>query len=169
MAKYSRREAASLASILITASVLIAPGAPAWGQSATAEPTPARVPRTAAEAPPPEWPQNPKPKEGAPNVILILTDDVGFGASSTFGGPIPTPTFDALARTGIRYNQYNNAALCSPTRAALLTGRNPHNVAMGHVTNIATGYEGYTSVIPKSAGTVAQILKEAGYNTAGFG
>ncbi len=169
MAKCSGREVASLASILIAASALIVPGAPAWGQSATAEPAPARVPRTAAEAPAPEWPQNPKPKEGAPNVILILTDDVGFGASSTFGGPIPTPTFDTLARTGIRYNQYNNASLCSPTRAALLTGRNPHNVAMGHVTNIATGYEGYTSVIPKSAGTVAQILKQAGYNTAGFG
>ncbi|XHS00637.1 arylsulfatase [Sphingomonas sp. DBB INV C78] len=106
---------------------------------------------------------------GAPNVLLIMTDDVGFGASSAFGGPIPTPTFDALAKQGLRYNQFNTTALCSPTRAALLTGRNPHNVGMGNVTNLPTGYDGYTSVIPKSAATTAEVLKQNGYNTAMFG
>jgi len=115
------------------------------------------------------WPRPPKAPRGAPNVLLIMTDDVGFGASSTFGGPIPTPTLDALARTGLRYNQFNTTAICSPTRASLLTGRNPHNVGVGNVTNLPTGYPGYTSVIPKSAGTVAEILKDHGYNTAMLG
>ena len=127
------------------------------------------VARTAAEAGPAHWPKQPEAPVGAPNILLIMTDDVGFGASSTFGGPIPTPTFDSLARAGLRYNQFNTTALCSPTRAALLTGRNPHNVGMGNVTNLPTGYDGYTTVIPKSAGTVAEILKQNGYSTAGFG
>ena len=98
-----------------------------------------------------------------------MTDDVGFGASSTFGGPVPTPTFDALAREGLRYNRFHTTAICSPTRASLLTGRNPHNVGMGNATNLPTGYEGYTSVIPDSAGTVARVLTDAGYSSAMFG
>jgi arylsulfatase A-like enzyme len=117
----------------------------------------------------PVWPSRIAAPAGAPNVLLILTDDVGFGSTSTFGGPVPTPTFDALARSGLRYNQFNTTALCSPTRAALLTGRNPHNVNMGNVTNIPTGYPGYTSDIPKSAGTVARILRDGGFATAMFG
>jgi arylsulfatase len=125
--------------------------------------------RTVAESSPPEWPQTPRPPAGAPNVLLIMTDDVGFGASSTFGGPIPTPTFDMLARSGLRYNRFNTAAICSPTRASLLTGRSPHNVGVGLVTNLPTGYEGYTSVIPASAGTIAQVLRTHGFNTAMFG
>lgn len=125
--------------------------------------------RTVAESGPTRWPRNPEAPAGAPNVLLIMTDDVGFGASSAFGGPIPTPTFDALAQRGLRYNQFNTTALCSPTRAALLTGRDPHHVGMGNVTNLPTGYDGYTSVIPKSAATVAEILKQNGYNTAMFG
>lgn len=116
-----------------------------------------------------EWPRIPKPAEDAPNVLLIMTDDVGFSATSTFGGAIPTPNYDRLAREGARYNQFNTTALCSPTRASLLTGRMPHNVNMGNVTNLATGFKGYTSVIPREAGTVAETLKAAGYATGAFG
>ncbi|WP_246605107.1 arylsulfatase [Aquisediminimonas sediminicola] len=107
--------------------------------------------------------------KNAPNVLLIMTDDVGFGASSTFGGAIPTPAFDELAAAGVRYNQFNTSALCSPTRAALLTGRNPQAVGMGNVTNNPTAYPGYTTIIPKSAATVATVLREGGYSTAMFG
>src|SRR5262245_33794469 len=80
--------------------------------------------------------------EGAPNVLLIMTDDTGFGAASTFGGPIPTLAFDRLAKTGLQYNQFHTTALCSPTRAALLTGRNHQSVGMGNITEFATGYPG---------------------------
>ncbi|MBI1181978.1 MAG: sulfatase-like hydrolase/transferase [Alphaproteobacteria bacterium] len=120
-------------------------------------------------APPPVWPMPVKAAEDAPNVLLILTDDIGFGASGTFGGPIPTPTFDALAAEGLRYNEFHVSALCSPTRAALLTGRNPHNAEMGNATNLPTGFEGYTTVIPKSAGSVAAVLSQNGYSTSAFG
>jgi arylsulfatase len=106
---------------------------------------------------------------GAPNVLLIMTDDVGFGAASTFGGPVPTPTFDALAKAGLRYNEFHTTAMCSPTRAALLTGRNHHAVASGSISNVAVDEEGYTSVIPKTAGTIAQVLHEHGYDTAFLG
>jgi arylsulfatase len=127
------------------------------------------VGRTAAESSPPQWPQSPRAPADAPNVIVIMTDDVGFGASSTFGGPVPTPTFDMLARRGLRYNRFSTTAICSPTRASLLTGRNPHNVGVGLVTNLPTGYDGYTSVIPPTAGTIAQVLRARGFNTAMFG
>jgi arylsulfatase len=127
------------------------------------------VGRTTAESAPPQWPAPVTAPKGAPNVLVILTDDVGFGASSTFGGPIPTPTLDALAKTGLRYNAFHTVGLCSPTRAALLTGRNHHDVAVGTTEEPVTGYEGYTGIVPKSAGTVAEILKLNGYNTAMFG
>jgi len=107
--------------------------------------------------------------KGAPNVLLILTDDVGFGASSTFGGPIPTPTMDRLAKAGLRYTQFHTTALCSPTRAALLTGRNHHSVATGVIMELGTGFPGYNSLQPKSAGTFAEILKQNGYSTAWYG
>jgi arylsulfatase A-like enzyme len=123
----------------------------------------------AAATPPPSWPSQNMPPTGAPNVLVIVTDDVGFGASSTFGGPIPTPTLDALARDGLRFNRFHTAAICSPTRAALLTGRTPQNVGFGNTTNGATGYPGYHGVLPKSAATVAQVLRAAGYSTAMFG
>lgn len=134
----------------------------------------AAAPATATTPPPyngpaPVWPRNPEAPAGAPNVLLILTDDVGFGAASAFGGPVPTPVFDALAKGGLRYNQFNTTAMCSPTRASLLTGRAPHNVGIGELTDIATGYPGYNSVIPKSAATIAEVLKLNGYNTAMFG
>ncbi|MBI1181165.1 MAG: sulfatase-like hydrolase/transferase [Alphaproteobacteria bacterium] len=124
---------------------------------------------TPAESQPPSWPAEPQAPKGAPNVLLIMTDDIGFGTSSTFGGPVPTPTLDMLAKDGLRYNQFNTTALCSPTRAALLTGRNPHNVGMGNVENLSAGYDGYNSVIPKSAGMVSEVLREDGYSTAAFG
>lgn len=117
----------------------------------------------------PDFPKLVSAPAGAPNVVLIMTDDIGFGAASTFGGPIPTPNLDRLANRGLRYNRFHTAALCSPTRAALLTGRNHHAVGMGVVTDMATGYPGYASIIPKTAATVAEILRQNGYNTAMFG
>src|SRR5262245_29355949 len=115
------------------------------------------------------WPSLLKAPSAAPNVLLVMTDDVGFGSSSAFGGPIPTPRLEEIAARGIRYNAFHTAAICSSTRAALLTGRNPHNVGMGNTTNHPSGYPGYDSVIPRSAGTIAQILARAGYGTAMFG
>src|SRR5262249_33488090 len=103
------------------------------------------------------------------NVLLIMTDDVGFGASSTFGGPIQTPSFSRLAQRGLRYNTFNTTALCSPTRAALITGRNHHAVGFGDITEMATGYPGYTGLMPRSAATIAQILQGNGYTTAWYG
>ena len=115
------------------------------------------------------WPRGPSPKDRAPNILVFLTDDVGYGACSTFGGPIHTPALDALATRGLRFTQFHTTAMCSPTRAALLTGRNPHRVSMGRVTARPSAYDGYTSVIPKSAGTMPDILRRAGYSTAMFG
>jgi arylsulfatase len=117
----------------------------------------------------PDWPKPVKAPAHAPNVLLILTDDVGFAAASTFGGPIPTPNLDRLAARGLKYNEFHTTALCSPTRAALLTGRNHHAVATATVVDVSTGYPGYWSVIPRSAATVAEVLKDNGYNTAFFG
>lgn len=107
--------------------------------------------------------------KGAPNVLLILTDDVGFGATSPFGGPIPTPTFDRLARNGLRYTQFHTCALCSPTRAAPLTGRNHHSDATGCIMEAGTGFPGYNTLTPKSCGTFAEVLRQNGYNTAWYG
>jgi arylsulfatase A-like enzyme len=125
--------------------------------------------RTIATSSPPHYPPAPMAPKGAPNVLLIMTDDVGFGASSTFGGPIPTPTFDALAAHGLRYNEFHTTALCSPTRAALLTGRNHHSVGAGVIEELATGYPGYNSIIPKSAATIGEVLRQNGYSTSWFG
>jgi arylsulfatase len=90
-----------------------------------------------------------RPPAGAPNVLIILLDDVGFGASSAFGGPCQTPNFESLAADGLRYNRFHTTALCSPTRQALLTGRNHHSVAMGAITELATSAPGYSSILPK--------------------
>jgi arylsulfatase A-like enzyme len=117
----------------------------------------------------PDFPKGVTAPKGAPNVLLILTDDTGFGASSTFGGPIPTPTLDRVAHRGLRYNNFHTTALCSPTRAALLTGRNHHSVGFGNISEFATGYPGYNSILPKSAGTIGNILVGNGYNTSWFG
>ncbi len=106
---------------------------------------------------------------GAPNVLVVLLDDEGYGQSSTFGGLIPTPTLDRLAAGGLRYTRFHVTALCSPTRAALLTGRNNHAVGMGVITNWSTDYPGYDSAIPKSAALVSEVLRENGYATAAIG
>jgi len=110
-----------------------------------------------------------RPPAGAPNVLVVLLDDVGFGASSAFGGPCDTPTAERLAGNGLKYNRFHTTALCSPTRAALLTGRNHHTVGMGGITELATSAPGYTSVIPNSTAPLAQMLKLNGYSTAQFG
>ncbi|HUL60521.1 MAG TPA: arylsulfatase [Anaeromyxobacteraceae bacterium] len=106
---------------------------------------------------------------GAPNVVIILIDDLGFGATSAFGGPIQTPTLDRLAQGGLRYNNFHTTALCSPTRAALKSGRNHHTVNMGFITEMATGFPGNTGQIPDATASVAEMLRLNGYSTAAFG
>ncbi len=110
-----------------------------------------------------------RPPEGAPNVLIVLIDDVGFGASSTFGGPCHTPTFDSIAANALRYTRFHTTALCSPTRQAMLTGRNHHSVGMGGITEIATAAPGYNSLLPNTKAPVAQTLRLNGYSTAQFG
>ena len=109
-----------------------------------------------------------RPK-GAPNVLLIMTDDSGFGVPSTFGGVIPTPTLDRIAAMGLRYTNFNSTALCSPTRAALITGRNHHSVGFGVIAEQSTGYPGYNSIITRDKATIGRILKDNGYRTSWFG
>lgn len=122
-----------------------------------------------AQAPAPGFPMGQRAPQGAPNILVIMTDDVGFGASSTFGGAIPTPTFDALAATGARYSEFHTTAVCAPSRAALLTGRNAHAVGSGSIPEMATPEAGYNSVFPASAATFAQVFQSNGYSTAMLG
>lgn len=122
-----------------------------------------------AGAEPAGFPPAPMPPKDAPNVLIVMTDDVGFAASSAMGGGIPTPNLERLAANGLTYTNFHTTALCSPTRAALLIGRNHHAVGFGTVSDLALGEPGYNSVIPKSAGTIAQILSAAGYDTAMLG
>ena len=110
-----------------------------------------------------------KAPEGAPNIVIVLIDDIGFGATSTFGGPISTPTFDKLANNGLRFNRFHTTALCSPTRASLLSGRNHHAVNVGSVMEIATGFPGNLGQRPDNAKYVAETLRQNGYSTAAFG
>jgi len=110
-----------------------------------------------------------KAPEGAPNIVIVLIDDIGFGATSTFGGPISTPTFDRLANNGLRFNRFHTTALCSPTRASLLSGRNHHNVNVGSVMEIATGFQGNQGIRPDNAKYFAETLRQNGYSTAAFG
>jgi arylsulfatase len=117
----------------------------------------------------PCWPARVVPPKDAPNVLLIMTDDVGFGAPSTFGGVIPTPALDRVAQMGLRYTQFHSTALCSPTRGALITGRNHHSVGFGVISELSTGFPGYNSIIPRDSATIGEILKENGYATSWFG
>src|SRR5438874_9354323 len=110
-----------------------------------------------------------KAPAGAPNVLLVLIDDAGFGNPSTFGGPVATPTLDKLAAEGLRYNRFHVTALCSPTRAALLSGRNHHAVGFGSISELIGGWPGYSTNWPTSAASIAQILQLNGYNTAAIG
>ncbi len=127
-----------------------------------------KIGRNVAESKP-YWPARVVPPKGAPNVLLIMTDDTGFGVSSTFGGVIPSPTLDKIAAMGLRYTNFNSTALCSPTRAAIITGRNHHSVGFGVVAEQATGYPGYDSFIPRDKATIGRILKDHGYWTSWFG
>jgi arylsulfatase A-like enzyme len=117
----------------------------------------------------PFWPARVVPPKGAPNVLLIITDDAGYGVASTFGGVIPTPALDRIANNGLRYTNFHSTALCSPTRAALITGRNHHSVGYGVIAEQATGYPGYDSIITKDKATIGRILTDNGYHTAWFG
>ena len=117
----------------------------------------------------PAWPARVAPPKDAPNILLIMTDDVGFAAPSTFGGVIPTPTLDRIAANGLCYTNFHSTSLCSPTRAALITGRNHHSVGFGVVSEAASGFPGYNSVIGKDSATIGRILLENGYRTSWFG
>src|SRR5437764_7482976 len=110
-----------------------------------------------------------RPPTGAPNVLVVLIDDAGFGSSSAFGGPCQTPNAERLAAGGLKFNRFHTTALCSPTRQALLTGRNHHSAGMGGITEIATGAPGYCSVLPNTMAPVALTLQLNGYSTAQFG
>ena len=117
----------------------------------------------------PWWAPRIMPPKDAPNVLLIITDDAGFGVPSTFGGVIPTPTMDSIAREGLRYNRMFSTALCSPTRAALITGRNHHSAGFGVISEQSTGFPGYNSIIERDKATIGRMLKDNGYSTAWFG
>jgi len=117
----------------------------------------------------PWWAPRIVPPKGAPNVLLIITDDAGFGVPSTFGGVIPTPTMDRIAQEGLRFNRMFSTALCSPTRAALITGRNHHSAGFGVISEQSTGFPGYNSIIGKDAATIGRILRDNGYATSWFG
>jgi len=112
---------------------------------------------------------HPAPPDGGPNVLLVLIDDAGFGNPATFGGPIQTPNYTRMAESGLRYNRFHVTALCSPTRAALLTGRNNHAVGFGAVGEFAGGFPGYSATLPRDCVPLPRILKENGYSTAAFG
>ncbi|WP_435007569.1 arylsulfatase [Tundrisphaera lichenicola] len=176
-------------SILTVASLgwwLASPGGWVTPIHAQGKPGPAAPPGTSSVLPiPPEpfrgsinlraedsksdFPQPVEAPKGAPNVLLVLLDDVGFGASSTFGGPCNTPVLEDLASKGLKYNQFHTTALCSPTRAALISGRNHHSVHTACIMEGATGFPGYDSAMQKDTATVAEVLKQNGWNTAWFG
>jgi arylsulfatase A-like enzyme len=125
--------------------------------------------RESARESTPWWPPRVVPPPGAPNVLLIMTDDQGYGVSGTFGGVIPTPALDRVANAGLRYTGFNSTALCSPTRAALITGRNHHSVGFGIIAELSTGYPGYDSYIGPENATIGRVLREHGYSTSWFG
>jgi arylsulfatase len=115
------------------------------------------------------WPPRVVPPKGAPNILLIMTDDQGYGVSGTFGGVVPTPALDRIAKAGLRYTQFHSTALCSPTRAALITGRNHHSMGFGVISELSTGFPGYDSVMSPEKATIGTILKANGYSTSWFG
>ncbi len=151
------------------------PGSPASTMSIPGDQLPAPPQKFGGKIEPttkgskPYWPARIVPPKGAPNVLLIMTDDAGYGIPSTFGGVIPTPALDRIAQNGLRYTNFHSTALCSPTRAALITGRNHHSAGFGVISEQATGYPGYDSIITKDKATVGRILKENGYRTSWFG
>lgn len=117
----------------------------------------------------PYWPPRVVPPKDAPNILLIITDDAGYGVASTFGGVIPTPAMDRVAENGLRYTHFHSTAVCSPTRASLITGRNHHRMGTGAIPELSTGYPGYNCIMTKDKATVARVLKGHGYRTSWFG
>ena len=130
-------------------------------------PAPSCATRSPSRRPP--SPPTPSRRPGAPNVVVIVLDDLGFGQLGCFGSDIATPNIDRLAAEGLRYNRFHVTAMCSPTRAALLTGRNHHAVGMGFVTDLTTGFPGYNGRIPASAATLPRILRDDGWSTFAVG
>lgn len=160
-----------LACIMTLAALALTTGV-CSAQSSIPQPDPrfaGKVGRTYLESDPAVFPQPQAAPKGAPNIVLILLDDVGFGQFSAFGGAVPSPSLEKLANEGLRYNRFHTAGICSPTRAALLTGRNPHAAGFGHVGEMSTGYDGYVGFIPNTTATVAEVLRQHGYATAMFG
>ena len=151
------------------------PGSPEATQSLNGQVLPAPSPpfggviNLNANQSKPWWAPRIVPPKGAPNILLIMTDDVGFGAPSTFGGVIPTPALDRIAANGLRYTNFHSTSLCSPTRAALITGRNHHSVGFGVIAEQSTGFPGYNSIIGKDSATIGRILLQNGYRTSWFG
>jgi arylsulfatase len=127
-----------------------------------------KIERNAAESSP-YWPATIEPAKRAPNVLLIMTDDTGYGTPSTFGGVVPTPALVRIADMGLRFSNFNSTALCSPTRAALITGRNHHSTGFGVIAEQASGFPGYNSIISKDKATIGTILQDNGYRTSWFG
>lgn len=115
------------------------------------------------------WPEKIQPPKGAPNVVYIVLDDVGFGHLGSFGGPIETPNIDRLAEGGLRYSNFHTTALCSPSRACFMTGRNHHSAGIGALTDMAVGYPGYNGNLSKNTATLAEMLQAVGYNTFAMG
>ena len=152
--------------------VLGAPGATTTIDGKQIPPAPPAfggVIKETAEGSTPYWPPTIVPPKGAPNVLLIMTDDQGYGVSGTFGGVIPTPALDRVAAAGLRFTEFHSTALCSPTRAALITGRNHHDVGYGVIGELSTGYPGYDSIIGPDNATIGEILRDNGYATSWFG
>src|SRR5512139_1578436 len=158
-------------SILIILGLAFGLAASSWAQEVLPKPEPA-FKGTIGETYKDSKPDFPKPIEapaGAPNVLIVILDDVGFGHAGAFGGAVSTPTMDQLASEGLRYTGFHTTALCSPTRAALLTGRNHHSVGTGVVIEMGTGFPGYTGIVPNTAAALPEILRQNGYSTAAFG
>lgn len=152
--------------------VLVAACLPASAQESLPQPDyrfKGFIGRTQGDSDPAKFPPVTRPPAGAPNVVVILLDDVGFGQFSVSGGGVASPNMEKLASNGLFFNRFHTTALCSPTRAAFLTGRNEHTAGMGAITEMATAYDGYTSMIPKSAGTIGEVLRQNGYATAWIG
>ncbi len=173
-----RRDARRRASIVtllaagLLAGTLSVGSAPALSQTVlpvTETLFPGKVGRTFKDSDPPIYPRQVRPPQGAPNIVVVVLDDAGFGQFHVFGGDVPSPSLDALAAEGLRFNRFHTAGICSPTRAALLTGRNSHRAGFGLVGELATGYDGYVGFLPRSTATVAEILRQNGYATAMFG
>ena len=183
--KAEEKMVTAFAAFLIAATLAVAPASAQVVTGVLGEPAATiTLPGNQLPAPPPKfggvikesaknstpwWPPRVVPPKGAPNVLLIMTDDQGYGVSGTFGGVIPTPALDRVAKAGLRYTEFNSTALCSPTRAALITGRNHHAVGFGVISELSTGYPGYDSIIGPENATIGRILAENGYATSWFG